>query len=358
MQPPRMPENERERIAELQQLGILDTDAEERFDRYTRLAKRLFDVPIALISLVDTNRQWFKSSQGLDATETPRDISFCGHALLEQSILVVEDAIEDERFHDNPLVTEDPNIRFYAGCPVAGPGGHRLGTLCIIDRVPRSLEAEDLDALRDIAAMAASELAALRLATLDELTGIANRRGFEELAKQALAFCARAKDPVAAVMIDMDGFKNINDSHGHEAGDLALKEFAALLVNTFRDSDVIARIGGDEFCVLLTGATEAQADIGVMRLRRAVERRNGEGGHDFSLAFSAGVAAYEAGHHEGLMDLVNEADSRMYVIKKDKPEARVAEDNSPGRSRRAGDKKNPASCGVDETDAVSTLSEL
>ena len=123
MKTPELPADERTRLEILRSLKILDTLPEERFDRLTRLARKLFDVPIALVSLVDVNRQWFKSSAGLDATETPREISFCGHAILGDDILVVSDTQLDERFHDNPLVTGGPAIRFYAGCPLTGANG-------------------------------------------------------------------------------------------------------------------------------------------------------------------------------------------------------------------------------------------
>jgi signal transduction histidine kinase len=160
---PSVPANEAERLAALQALNILDTPPEERFDRITRVARRLFDVPIALISLVDATRQWFKSRQGLDACETARDVSFCGHAVLTDEPLVVPDASQDPRFADNPLVTGEPRVRYYAGVPLHGAGGHRLGTLCILDRQPRELSADDLQLLHDLAAWAENELNATRL---------------------------------------------------------------------------------------------------------------------------------------------------------------------------------------------------
>ena len=138
MRTPEKPEDEAERLRALTDLNVLDTDAEERFDRYTRLACRLFGVPIALVSLVDEHRQWFKSRQGLAAGETSRDISFCGHAILQSDTYIIENALEDERFSDNPLVTGDPKIRFYAGHPLRSPCGAALGTLCLIDRLPRT----------------------------------------------------------------------------------------------------------------------------------------------------------------------------------------------------------------------------
>ena len=181
---PATPVDEATRVGTLRALDILDTAAEERFDRLTRLAKRLFGVPIALVSLVDTNRQWFKSCDGLGATETPREISFCGHAILSDDILVIPDALLDDRFCDNPLVVDDPHIRFYAGCPLRAPNGSRLGTLCLIDRAPRMFDADELQPLRDLAHMAEQELAAVQLATTDELTQISNRRGFARLIRE------------------------------------------------------------------------------------------------------------------------------------------------------------------------------
>jgi len=151
MKRPATPENEAQRQASLCALELLDTPSEERYDRYTRIAKRHFDVSIALVCLVDTERQWFKSRHGLNASETPRDISFCGHAILSDEIFCIPDASKDPRFADNPLVTGAPNIRFYAGAPLHAPDGQRVGTLCIIDDKPHEFSAEELAVLRDLA---------------------------------------------------------------------------------------------------------------------------------------------------------------------------------------------------------------
>ena len=139
MHVPPIPANEASRILALHALKILDSEPEERFDRLTRMARRMFDVPIALVSLVDVDRQWFKSKQGIDASETPRSISFCSHAIVEDHIMEIPDAREDIRFFDNPVVTGDPHVRFYAGCPIKISGGHAVGTLCLVDREPRSV---------------------------------------------------------------------------------------------------------------------------------------------------------------------------------------------------------------------------
>lgn len=151
MKTPDIPINEQERLQALRQLKILDTLPEDRFDRITRIAKAHFNVPIVLISIVDEARQWFKSSQGLQATETPRDISFCGHAILGNEILNIPNALDDPRFSDNPFVSGPPNIRFYAGAPLSSATGHKIGTLCLIDMAPRYLSSDDLQVLRDLA---------------------------------------------------------------------------------------------------------------------------------------------------------------------------------------------------------------
>lgn len=158
-----IPENEAQRITALRSLGLLDTLPEERFERITRIAQRLFDVPIASLTLIDANRQWFKSCIGMPGQESPRDIAFCAHAILSDDVLVIPDALDDPRFSDNPLVTGEPHIRFYAGMPLSGPGGFKVGTLCIIDSRPRHFSAADRHTLKDLAAWAENEVNTVEL---------------------------------------------------------------------------------------------------------------------------------------------------------------------------------------------------
>ncbi len=308
-----IPGNEAARLRTLRALDILDSESEDRFDRYARLARGLFHVPIALVSLVDADRQWFKARSGLDATETPREASFCAHAILSDAVLVVEDATRDERFRDNPLVCGDPNIRFYAGYPLKTPDGLRMGTLCIIDRRPRTLSAEKRRLLDDLGAMLESELGALYMATVDALTGLCNRRGLDRIARHVLGVCERAGLGGQLLFLDLDGFKTVNDRHGHVAGDRALAEFARIMVECFRDSDAVARIGGDEFCVLLAGATPEQAEQAVARLRSLLAARVVDAGGGGPLSFSAGIVSMTPGR--GLGELLADADARMYAEK-------------------------------------------
>lgn len=153
---------EEDRLADLKSYNVLDTPADETLDRITALASKTLGVPIALISLVDAHRQWFKAKVGLDAPETPREHAFCAHTICEDDVMVVPDALSDERFSDNPLVTDDPAIRFYAGAPLRTPAGHNIGTLCVIDSQPRQLSDQQRLALIGLADLVMRELNARR----------------------------------------------------------------------------------------------------------------------------------------------------------------------------------------------------
>jgi diguanylate cyclase (GGDEF)-like protein len=309
---PRHPQ-ESTRLASLHALDALDTAPEERFDRITRLAKRLMDVPIALVSLVDEERQWFKSRQGLEATETPRDISFCGHVVAQERSLIINDAAADARFADNPLVTGGPRIRFYAGIPVR-VRGLAMGSLCVIDTQPREVTPDDIAMLTDLAGLVETELTRRHDALIDGLTGLLNRRGFDEISRVVLAIAARDSREVALVFGDLDGLKAINDTWGHAEGDRALTEAATLLSGAFRGSDAVARFAGDEFCVLLIADAEG-VDVAVRRWSSVLDQRNASGPNPYRLAMSLGVAHALADRTVGLDDLIADADARMYEAK-------------------------------------------
>jgi len=317
MQEPPAPLDETVRLLSLHSLRILDSAPEERFDRVTRMAQRVFNVDISLVSLVDSDRQWFKSKQGLDACQTPREVSFCGHAILQEQAFVVEDAHVDERFADNPLVTGNPSVRFYAGYPVHAPDGRRIGTLCLIDKEPRSFSADEAQTLRDFAALVDDELASAAQINVDELTKIANRRGFQQVARHLLPLCERNKLELEVLFFDLDGFKALNDKFGHKVGDEALQMFAKLLLKGFRDSDVVARLGGDEFAVMMAGQ-HVSARRALSRMRTLAK----ENESDFSqhLGWSVGRVKFDPAAHRNIEDLLSAADEQMYAHKTRKNE--------------------------------------
>jgi diguanylate cyclase (GGDEF)-like protein len=282
MERPRIPLDEAQRLAALHATRLLGSAPEETFDRITRTAARLLDVPIALVSLVDKDRQWFKSRTGLDACETPRDVSFCGHAILADEPLVVPDAASDARFADNPLVTGSPHLRFYAGVQLYSVDRKKIGTLCVIDRKPRQLAAGELDALRDLArmveqlvyhrqlAMAAQSLSERlddecqgrehgaapngELAWLvahDLLTGLPNRQAMLRAIQQSITGWREDGTPALVACINVDRFKRFNELLGHRAGDEILVAIATSLQALLREGDMLARAGSDEFLLLL-----------------------------------------------------------------------------------------------------------
>lgn len=315
---PPPPIDETARLMSLHSMRILDTPSEERYDRLTRVARRTFGVQICLVSLVDSDRQWFKSKQGLEACETSREISFCGHAILEDEVLVVGDASEDTRFADNPLVTGAPHIRFYAGCPLKDPSGYRIGTLCIIDPEPRQMSDDEIETLRDLAAMVENEVRVSSQITIDELTQVANRRGFHTIANHLLSLCRRTGTSAELAFFDLDGFKAVNDTHGHAAGDELLRHFARLLIKCFRTADAVGRLGGDEFVVLLSnsrgGAQAALRRLQDMAAQTECEIRQ-------KLAWSVGTIEFDPERHSSVESLLAEADSSMYD---DKARNRIA----------------------------------
>lgn len=309
MREPALPIDETARLMSLHSLRVLDTPSEERYDRLTRMAKRLFNVQIALVSLVDSERQWFKSKQGLEACETSRAISFCGHAILGREIFVVSDASKDPRFADNPLVTDGPEIRFYAGCPIRDPGGFNIGTLCIIDPEPREMSTDDMDALKDMAEMVEDEIRVSSQVTVDDLTQVANRRGFHLIAEHLLSLCRRTGTAAELAFFDLDGFKAINDTYGHAAGDNLLKHFAKLLIKCFRTADAVGRLGGDEFVVLLSNSTGG-ADLALDRLQQMAALA--ECPIKEKLAWSVGIIVFDPDRHTGVESLLADADASMY----------------------------------------------
>ena len=303
---PALPDNEAQRLSTLYQLNILDTEREERFDRITRIACKLFSVPIAFVSFVEAERQWIKSTHGFEITEAIRKTSFCAHAILKDEITIIEDATKDKRFFDNPFVIGEPHIRFYLGCPIKINHAN-VGILCLIDNKPRKKSSINESDVRDLTQMIELELEALHLSTTDELTGLSNRRGFLKIANYLFRSCQREDKPFSLLFFDLNKFKRINDDFGHSEGDRVLKSFSKSLLNHFRCYDVIARLGGDEFCVFCSGLEQDDVDNIALRMRNELKSRNLH-----NIDFSLGAVQYKKEKHKDLENMLKLADSKMY----------------------------------------------
>ncbi len=333
MKPP-IPSDEQARLRALQRYEILDTPSEQEYDDIALLAAQICDTPIATITLVDENRQWFKSKIGLELSETSRDVAFCTYAVMpnSQQTMVVRDTLKDERFAENPLVTGNPNIRFYAGAPLVTPDNHAIGTICVIDREPRDLSESQLQALQALARQVTLKLELRRMSVLlqtanddlrnlsltDELTGLFNRRGFMFHAEQQLRlFRSRKTDRGLWLMLaDMDGLKKINDTHGHEEGSFAIIEMSEILRKSFRDSDVLARFGGDEFVVLVINALDNVSEKVGDRLERNLAEYNSQSAKDYRLSISYGLIEIRYDDVTSIEEAINLADDAMYEHKR------------------------------------------
>lgn len=262
--------DETARLAALRRYDVLDTPAESPFDTITQLVRTVLGVPISAVSLIDADRQWFKSHPGLDIDRTGRDVAFCDHTIRSREPLVVGNAALDERFRDNPLVTGDPNIASYAGVPLQTPDGYNIGSLCAIDTQPRSFDPAQMEILKGLAALVVEQLELRRIAQRDHLTGALSRRAFIGEMDRAISMHARHGRQAVLLLFDIDHFKAVNDRHGHAAGDEVLAAIAQSLEMTKRMSDCFGRLGGEEFGLLLNETGEAEAMRVADRYRTAI----------------------------------------------------------------------------------------
>ena len=343
------PDNEIERLEALRVLGILDSVPEQAFDDLTLLAATLCDTPLSFVSLIDADRQWFKSHYGTVLEETARELSFCAHAILTPGeIMEVPDTAADERFVDNPLVLDGPRIRFYAGAPLVTDEGHALGTLCVLDHRPRQLQARQRAALQALARQAAAQLklrsmhralqAALesartyqneleeyqsRLRKLnmqlhaqaitDPLTGLYNRLALAQQLNHAVARSQRSGEPLSLLLIDADHFKSYNDQFGHQVGDEALRHLAQVIRAATRESDVVARYGGEEFVVILPATDREGARTLAERL--CADAQTTRWGRR-TLTISIGAVTRSATHPRCTAELlIQDADVALYRAK-------------------------------------------
>lgn len=313
---PGISENEEERLKSLYMIDLLDTRDDERFERLTRIGKRLFRVPIVMINLLDRDRQWTLACQGISGGEMKRDISFCAHAILQEDPLIISDTRLDERFHDNPLVTGEPFIRFYAGYPVRLPDGAVVGTLCLVNSEPRDFTAEDIASLQDLAFIVEDEFQVINMAMTDSLTDIPNRRGFYHRGEKRFREFQHSNSAFSILYFDLDKFKPINDMWGHAEGDEVLRVFSAQLRQLMGPKDVIGRLGGDEFAVLLASGKEPL--MFQNRLRENLNAWNQQSGKPYNINYSYGVITSSLNKYRSLMEMIKESDSVMYSEKRRK----------------------------------------
>lgn len=444
-----LPAQETERLEKLRSYEILDSLPEEAHDRITRLAARMLDMPVAVISLVEGDRQWFKAQVGGTRNEIPRELSFCAHAICQDDVFVIEDTTKDPRFSQNPFVTGDPNVRFYAGAPLRTNDGLNMGTLAVLDSKPRTLSEDDKQNLTDFAAMVMDametrfiidranaaerrfidameslpngfvlydkddrlvicneryreiyaesadyivpgatfeeiirkgvengqypdaigneeawiaqriemhqnpgepieqhlpgdtwlrvqerrtsegglvgfrfditelkrqERELIRLAWTDSLTDAMNRHRFMDLAGKEVERARRRNSELSLLLLDADHFKQINDKYGHAAGDAILKGLVERWTRSLRSHDLIGRIGGEEFSIVLPDANAANAMCTAERLRKEIaELPFAFEGQLLRVTVSIGVATLAAG--EDLPALMQRADRALYRAK-------------------------------------------
>jgi len=342
MQHAEIPANEAERLKTLRRYGILDTPVETAYDDLLSIATAICGAPMGTVSLVDADRQWFKSRIGVESQQTPRDIAFCAHTILDPGrVFEVNDARNDARFHDSPLVTGDPNIRFYAGAPLVASDGHAVGALCVMDSQPHQLTEMQRTALTALsrqvvvlmelraayaelqhhmeerewyereldarsAALREDNAAQAEQSRTDPLTGLANRRAFGEAIKAALA----GGKPFAFAIVDVDHFKEINDGWGHPYGDRVLIAVAGALKASRDAGDIVARIGGEEFAMLLPNRANKHALAAAEVARQAV------GKLEMELPITASVGVTVRGEGDSAGDLFARADAALHEAKR------------------------------------------
>lgn len=331
-----IPADEQQRLAALRAMQLLDTPPDPHIDALLRIAQRMFGVGSTLVTLIDSDRQWFKGRIGATNLEGPRNVSFCGHTILSDDILYVQDAHADERFFDNPAVTGYPFVRFYAGIALHAPDGSRIGSFCVHDTAPRELTDSEREAMGDFqqlleALFVAHQLrmdaawlqealgAAERRALIDPLTQLWNRQGLRTMLPAIISRAEREGLLVGFVYGDLDHFKRINDERGHAGGDQVLIQAGQRMVATIRPHDLALRLGGEELAVLALVQGQDELDTVAERLRdsfcrHAFELEDGP----LEVTISLGTALAAAQDVDGAaQNLIARADAALYRAKRE-----------------------------------------
>jgi diguanylate cyclase (GGDEF)-like protein len=329
-----IPKNEQQRLAALDELGILYTPLEDRLDKITRTLCRIFYMPIAYVSLIDKDTQWIKSSAGLDLINTPRSTSICSHTLLADEYIVCEDLTQDDRFKDNPFVTTGLKVRFYAGFALKSQG-QTIGTLCMADDKPRKFNNEDIATMRDLVSWAQTEISLTQLgevqiqliteldqaqkdAKVDDLTGLWNQGAIKEVLQRAHHRHLITQQPYSLMMIDIDNFKQINDTYGHLFGDQVITAIAGELKKSIRPTDTIGRYGGDEFLIILENCKHKRAEeLGERLLHHSQQLTIINNNEEVNTSISIGFASTDTISVDDPKNLLESADKALYSAKQD-----------------------------------------
>jgi diguanylate cyclase (GGDEF)-like protein len=302
-----IPPDDSRRLAALQRYHVLDTPACEEFTFLTELAAQLCGVPYAFITLVDAERVWVKAFTGLAMDTLPREQCYCSLAVLGQQATEIEDLSADPRTAHMPMTVSAPHMRMYSSVALTTTDGYAIGTLCVMDSRPGRLDLEQARALRRLAAQAmallegrasryalqAAQAQLAELATTDELTGLHNRRALLGKLSFEVARTRRFRTPLSALIIDLDGFKAVNERHGHDAGDLVLANVGRLVRENVRVIDLAGRYGGQEICVLLPNTPKEGALKLADNLRSKIAAQiHREAGRLLPVTASIGVGSF------------------------------------------------------------------
>lgn len=309
-------QNEEERLAALDRLDVLDTPREEAFDRIVRLIRLALGVETGIVSLMDAHRQWYKAVEGSPNREVPLDETFCRIMLETDEPLLVPDASQDERFRNNPHVTSDNGVRFYAGVPLRTRDGHVVGSICAISSAARPGAGSEIAILAELAQLAMNELELRQLASVDSLTGGLSRRAFKDDARKYVSLARRHRNALSLVSLDIDHFKGINDTYGHAAGDQVLTGVVRAITEELRQSDILGRMGGEEFAVLLPHTDGTRAAEVAEKLRQLVRTLKFPGSHPpIQASASFGVATLDPSSDD-IDSLLQKADEALYDAKR------------------------------------------
>ncbi len=340
------PEAEHRRLEAVRSTGLLDTKPEQAYDDLVQLAACICQVPISLVTLVDEHRLWLKAKVGVPISEVPRNFSFCSYTIQHDDLFVIPDTLQDPRYATNISVTGAPSIRFYAGYPLSNSNGEKLGSLCVVDCVPRELNSDQQTAMQvlgrqvmvqmelkqrlealhitlqqkhlaEVALQSSQRMLEsantqlLQQSLTDPLTRLDNRRAFEIALDREFHRSRRSKAPLSLLMLDIDFFKSFNDTYGHVQGDEVLRRIGSLIHACSRESDITARYGGEEFVIILPDTTGEQALHLAARLGTAIST---DVWNLRQITASIGIATLDADmltHYT----LVNAADQALYRAK-------------------------------------------